>query len=232
MDYSNPLLISIRKAGQKIGILKPLQRLYRRVSKSEYEQGFDEALMEAIRPGDIVWDVGANIGYYTRRFAEKTGDSGKVFAFEPSPAAAKEIWHACQGLEQVVVCELALSDVSGTFPFSMSESTATTNSLAGSTIPSTAIINVEVTTGDAALREFAVPNVVKIDVEGYEPEVLRGMMSTLQSASLRAVFIEVHFSALNSRGCGAEPKKMVGLLKKSGLTVKWVDPSHIAAYRH
>lgn len=114
----------------------------------------------------------------------------------------------------------------------MSESTATTNSLAGSTTPSTAIINVEVTTGDAALGKFAVPNVVKIDVEGYEPEVLRGMINTLQSPSLRAVFIEVHFSVLNSRGCGAEPKKMVGLLKKSGLMVKWVDPSHIAAYRH
>ena len=45
-------------------------------------------MLACIRPGDCVWDVGANVGLYSEVFAAAAGPSGKVISFEPSPACA------------------------------------------------------------------------------------------------------------------------------------------------
>lgn len=48
-------------------------------------------MFEAIKPGDVIWDVGANVGYYTRKFSDSVGPAGQVFAFEPFPATAARL---------------------------------------------------------------------------------------------------------------------------------------------
>ena len=50
-----------------------------------YEESFRAAMFACIRPGDCVWDVGANIGLYSELFAAAVGPAGKVISFEPSP---------------------------------------------------------------------------------------------------------------------------------------------------
>jgi hypothetical protein len=81
-----------------------------------------------------------------------------------------------------------------------------------------------------ALVGSPMPNLVKIDVEGYEPEVINGMPNIL--TNVRAAFIEVHFSILESRGMLQQPAAIVQELKRLGFTtVKWVDASHIEALR-
>ena len=81
----------------------------------------------------------------------------------------------------------------------------------------------------AAGREA--PAVIKIDVEGFEGEVLDGMGSVLGLPSLRAVCVEVHFGTLNERGKPNEPTRIVRLLEAHEFTVKWVDRSHFVAER-
>jgi hypothetical protein len=89
---------------------------------------------------------------------------------------------------------------------------------------------VEVVPGDL-LGDLAKPDVVKIDVEGFELEVIRGMRSVL--GSVRAAFIEVHFGLLEERGMRQAPSEIVAELKGLGFnTVKWVDASHIMAIRN
>jgi Methyltransferase FkbM domain len=61
---------------------------------------------------------------------------------------------------------------------------------------------------DDALVGSPMPNVVKIDVEGYEPEVINGMPNIL--SNVRAAFIEVHFSILESKGMLQHPAAIVG----------------------
>ena len=51
-----------------------------------YEQSFRSVMLRSTRPGDCVWDVGANIGFYSELFAMVVGPSGKVISFEPSRA--------------------------------------------------------------------------------------------------------------------------------------------------
>jgi hypothetical protein len=75
------------------------------------------------------------------------------------------------------------------------------------------------------------PNLLKIDVEGFEEEVLAGMKSLLAAPELRAVFLEVHFAILESRGRSDAPLRIEKLLRDNGLIPNWVDGSHIVAKR-
>ena len=88
---------------------------------------------------------------------------------------------------------------------------------------------VSVIPGDS-LVDLPLPNVVKIDVEGYEPEVIRGMANTLRC--VRAAFVEIHFAILEGRGMPQAPAEIVQSLRTLGFTtIRWVDASHIMALR-
>ena len=75
------------------------------------------------------------------------------------------------------------------------------------------------------------PNVIKIDVEGYELDVILGMRNLLSNKSLKAIGIEIHFAILEENGNGNAVKTIIHNLKNSNFKVKWLDPSHIIAIR-
>ncbi len=80
MDYSSAFAMRVRVFGQKVGVLRPLVRVYRRLLSKPYEERFHQSLLNAIRQGDVVWDIGANVGVYTVLFADRVGPSGTVVA--------------------------------------------------------------------------------------------------------------------------------------------------------
>ncbi len=87
--------------------------------------------------------------------------------------------------------------------------------------------------GDALrqARDLRVLNVLKIDVEGFEPEVLRGFDETLRDPACREVLCEVHFALLDSRGQKHAPSEIQDYLGERGFAMKWITPSHLAAHR-
>jgi hypothetical protein len=94
-------------------------------------------------------------------------------------------------------------------------------------------VEVSVLRPDVAIRTYgvAVPNLVKVDVEGFELEVLRGFGELLDSPELRSIFVEVHFTLLHERGLGSAPTEIVSLLTRHGFKVEWLDLSHLCAVR-
>lgn len=68
--------------------------------------------VRSLRPGDVVVDVGANIGYYTLLGARLVGESGRVYAFEPDPASFEILARNVQGEERpaIAVEAVALDD--------------------------------------------------------------------------------------------------------------------------
>jgi hypothetical protein len=72
---------------------------------------------------------------------------------------------------------------------------------------------------------------VKIDVEGFEEEVLKGGVATFSEPSCRHVLVEVHFSRIDERGLGDAAARIVKMLKHWGYIIRWVDASHLHASR-
>lgn len=230
MDYSSPVLLQARLLlGKKLGLLRPMVGFFRRMRHADYEERFGQALLKSVSANDTVWDIGANRGFYTQQFA-KLAASGTVVAFEPSPATFRNLEETVGSTPNVHLENVALSEEDGESSFFVSDSSSFEDSLFSGNDGSRKCVSVRTARADSFLAQFP-PSVIKIDVEGFELEVIRGMAEVLQQPKLKNVFVEVHFSILSDRGLQNAPKQIVDLLKHAGMRVAWLDPSHLVASR-
>jgi FkbM family methyltransferase len=220
---TSPMAIRARSAARMLGLNKAMMRRRHAVS---YEQALANAMHGATRPGDVVWDVGANIGYYTRQFAAWTGTTGRVYAFEPEPATLVDLHAAVDALSNVIVIPVGLSANDARLPFARLRM----HSSGASVVTADEADDfLEVRAGDGL--DLSAPNVIKVDVEGHELDVLTGMKRLLTWYELRSVFVEMHFATFAKRGQNDAPARVEGLLKTGGFRLRWVDPSHLHARR-
>jgi FkbM family methyltransferase len=230
--FANPLAIRfrtfIRRQPRVLGALVRVRSLFDR----GYEAALAKAMTDEVRSGDCVWDVGANVGLYSKTFASLVGSAGKVVAFDPSPGCCAELerLRASSG-EWLVVRQLAMGDTDGEARFSMAGGeTGVANHVTSADARDA--LPVRMARGDTLFADGErIPNIIKIDVEGFEGEVIRGMDDLLARPPVRAVFIEMHFAQLADRGKENEPAEIVARLRRHRFAVKWVDASHIAARR-
>jgi FkbM family methyltransferase len=213
-----------RSASRRVGLMPTLNRVRALWHRDEYEDKFAAALLESVAPDDCVWDIGANVGFYTEQLSTV---AKWVVAFEPISANFRQI--EFRNLKNVSCQQIALGDVAT--QMSMFESAQYSSLCSSPYVPDNAIRKtVSVVPGDS-LTSLPQPSVVKIDVEGYELEVIRGMQNIL--TSVRAAFVEVHFAILENRGMLQAPSEIVTALGKLEFNaITWVDASHIMALKH
>jgi FkbM family methyltransferase len=227
------LKIILRSILRGLGINKVLVRYF---YPGGYERRFDDAMFGAIKSGDVIWDVGANVGYYTVKFAEAAGEEGFVQAFEPMPETFKILKKATSGYVNISLncCALGRSD-SNLSMSNDSEVGSPTNKILTNDSQSAGhdTVMIKVRSGDSliASEELKVPNFIKIDVEGHESEAIKGIAELLTEPELRTLAIEIHFAILEERGLRNAPGDIVAELKKNNFTICWTDPSHIVATR-
>jgi FkbM family methyltransferase len=212
-----------RSLSRRVGLTPTLNRIRAVWHRAEYEDKFAAALLKSVRPSDCVWDIGANVGFYTEQLSRL---ARLVVAIEPIAENLQRI--KARKLPNVEYKQVALGDQQS--QKSMSTAGAYSSLVSSPYVPSdTSREPVTIMPGDLLL-DLAPPDVVKIDVEGFEPEVVRGMPKILRS--VRAAFIEVHFAILEHRGLLHAPSEVVSDLKNLGFTtIKWVDASHLMATR-
>jgi FkbM family methyltransferase len=228
---TSPFMIRVRAVTRRLGLNKLVGNW---LARRGYEDRFGKAFTAQIRPGDLVWDVGANIGLYTGIFAGLAKPGGKVVAFEPAAACVAQLRGKFEGDASVRVMNVALGDAEGTITMEMeSDPLASTHRVVAgsSTGAATSVVEVKTAQSVVAAHPELFPSVVKIDVEGHEGAVLDGMQSLLADRRLRCVGIEVHFTLLGQRGEHGRPAQMQERLESSGFTVSWTDPSHLLATR-
>jgi FkbM family methyltransferase len=230
--------IFVRQIGRHTGINKLIWHTLIRPFRTpgSYEQALTDALLATPRPGDCVWDIGANVGHFTTKFCDIVGDKGRVFAFEPSPRNAEVLRAAVAGRPNATVIGAALSDAEGTAILAQGTDRLGSNSrlvASSEDAAGTQSFEVPIQTGDGLWKSGTVliPNVVKLDVEGYELDVLRGMSGILLRRELRDIFIEVHFGLLERRGMATAPREIEALLRSSGFAVHWTDTGHMHGHR-
>ncbi|HVH55957.1 MAG TPA: FkbM family methyltransferase [Vicinamibacterales bacterium] len=162
-----------------------------------------QALLGVLAPGQVVFDVGANIGYYTVLASRRVGPAGRVIAFEPFPRNIAYLYRhvAVNRLENVSIVPAACSDRSGLSRFVPGVDCAEGRLIADAS-PAANVEYVSTVTIDEIVRQsgFA-PDVLKIDVEGAEERVLAGAAETLGSAQ-PILLLGVHSDALK-KACTA-----------------------------
>lgn len=224
-------------SGGARAVLRRNPRLHRLVGRAverftgPYEARFLAAMQESLEPGTCIWDVGANVGEYTRTFGAAVGAEGHVVAVEPSPSCCVVLTQIAAAFPNVTVVQAALGDREGVLALNVSAGPdAVSNHVRAQRTGST--IDVRSVRADTLVREgLPPPEAVKIDVEGFESEVLRGMKDLLAGSRLRSVFLEVHFAQLADRGMRGEPRRITSELRHAGFTVSWIDPSHLVGRR-
>jgi len=215
------------------GLARRMQIRYKTLNKvvgNKKEQKFERELLAEAKIGDIVWDVGAFFGWYTKKLSGAVGPAGQVFALEPNPLTRERLQERVVTEKNVIVLPIALGGTCGSVNFLLRR--AKSRVVSGSSQSDVAVVRMA--TGDAmvGLGEAAQPCLIKIDAEGLELDILKGLSRTLASPVLRAVFIEVHFQLLAERhSAGNVPAEIVELLKSYGFRTRWVGPSHLVAHR-
>lgn len=160
--------------------------------------------LQLLRPGDNVLDVGANVGYFSALASMAVGPQGRVLAFEASPSTHQRLQTlvGANAYDNVRTMEVAVADKAGELKFHCGPldhtGTASLRDLAERT---SAVTRVKAIALDDLLDTLPPVRLIKIDVEGAEALVLKGM-SRLLGRDQPYVLTEVTDTFLRSMGSG------------------------------
>jgi FkbM family methyltransferase len=150
-----------------------------------------------VKPGDLVFDIGAHLGDRSVAFAAL---GARVVALEPQPHVVELLRRLLPRHAAITVRQEAVGRTTGSAQLAISRRTPTVSTLAEGwrqRIPTAnpsfrhvhweQLVDVPVTTLDTLIQTYGLPGFCKIDVEGYEPEVLAGLSYPIPRLSVEFV---------------------------------------------
>jgi FkbM family methyltransferase len=147
-----------------------------------HERHVQEVLERIVRPGDVGWDAGAHVGFFTLAATRLVGEAGWVVAFEPISANNRRLERnlALKDVADVEVVPGALGGETGDRRMQSRGPSImwTLDSEAAEAIAET--VSVRLTTMDQAVARLPVSDMVKIDAALSELDVIRGGLRTLR----------------------------------------------------
>lgn len=196
-------------------------------SKEEYkvvvgglsERDLRSVISQAIRPDDVIVEIGAHVGSWSIYLAQQV-KNGELHVFEPMPTNYKKLVANIElnDLDNVKTYAMALGESSGQATFYVPDTDAPVVGSLHDHSLSQHQITVEVDTLDRRVEAMnRPPTFLKIDCEGAEAMVLRGAAKTL-AQSVRVIFIEVHPSFLANQN--EDAGEMVDALIGQGFQIK------------
>jgi len=181
---------------KEIGFMAEIQRDI--FLHKNYEPYSTDIVKSVLKEGDVAVDVGASIGYFTLQFAKAVGKTGKVYSFEPItlqiPYLEENIrFNGFQ--DRVKVYNLAASDINGTIMINPSHKS-----------------EVQGVILDEILSDVPKIDFIKIDVDGTENQVLKGLSKTFEKNKDMKMLIEYYPKYLEM--AGNSPKEFMDLVGK------------------
>src|SRR5258707_2202086 len=199
--------------------------IQRSIYLNTFEPCESAQVRQYLKPGMTFVDVGANVGYYTLLAASLVGPRGQVLAFEPSPYAFDRLVDAItrNDMSQVCAIQSGLSDGSGEKRLFLPNQQGNHSP---SMVPNAGghPINVSVRQLDDWLAEHDVDcvDLMKIDVEGFEPNVIKGAAKYIQQGRVRAILCEFNNYWLETNGSSS--LQLYDLLKGFGFVSSQSEP--------
>ncbi len=221
--WRSPHMVESRCSGVRLRY-SSRSRIGEEIFANAFERAERQLLDRILSPGMTILDIGANLGFYTCLFAQRVGPTGRVIAFEPTPSTFESLQSNVRlnGYQELIECHCcALSNTEGTASMNtFPESAGVYNSL-GVTCPIDGsqpqdVIEVSTTTLDQFYRgqDFQNGVFVKIDVEGFEHQVIEGGANLLESEDNVAMMVELYEPA--SQQCGSSALDTLALLESYG----------------
>jgi len=184
-----------------------------------YDPFETEIAKKEVGEGDVVLDIGANIGYYTLIFAKLVGKNGKVFAFEPDPDnyALLEKNVQINGYQNVILIQKAVSNKTGKIRLYLSEDNKGDHRIYNS-YENRISVEIEAVTLDDYFRDFNRKiNFIKMDIQGAEPGAFQGMCNLLKKQ--QSIKIIAEFWPLGFQRFGIDCQEYLKLLVEYGFSL-------------
>ena len=174
----------------------------REIAIGIFEREYADLFYSTIHPGDIVLDIGANVGYFTLIAAKKVGTEGKVYCFEPVERNYKRLKRNIEinGIQNVKKFNFGLSDRNEILPMVVPEGNFGESTIGEKNftmlVKGQKTINKRIKAKFFAFDDFNLlegiskVDVIKVDVEGAELKVLNGMKNFL-TIHKPVLFIEI-----------------------------------------
>lgn len=178
------------------------------------------ALVESVvRPGDVVVDVGAHIGYYTLLFSKLVGEKGKVFAFEPAPETFAILERNIErnNIRNVVLVNAGVGarSESGKLHLGANRLDYHVNA-ADAAEPGVRSVAIDIVALDDYFAERQDVSFIKMDIQGAEPAATAGMERLLERCPRACLFTE--FWPDGIRRAGGDPDAYRARLLALGFT--------------
>ena len=187
------------------------------------EPDIQQLCTQLLRPGMTVTDVGANVGMLTRQFCRQVGKEGRVFAFEPDPLTFRFLEFNTRSFKNKELTQCAVSDNDQPAVLHLNLTSGAGNSLLNAD-HCTESVPVNCISLDEFLKQRDNPKVdiIKIDVEGAELSVLRGMQQTM--ARLPGLKLIMEYCPKNLQASGVAPRAVFDELRAQRFNLQAIQP--------
>lgn len=192
----------------------------------EHEKFELNLFKNSLKKGDIVLDLGANIGLYSLSAAKIVGNSGKIYSFEPDPITFKNLKKNIESnkCDNVELINKAVSNKTGTIAFTSSEniSSRSKNHIKSDDEPESNSIKIHtIKIDDFFENKVNVINVIKMDIEGAEFEALKGMKKIIDKNKHLKIFLE--FSPFMLKRLNADIAEMINFFKSCNFKINKIN---------
>lgn len=158
------------------GLYKPMYFVFKEI-QDKYEI---EVMTKHIQPGQVVLDIGANIGFYTLKLAALCGNTGKVHCFEPDTVNFERLKNNCGHLANVILNRNAVGPKDEILKMYTSK-TLNVDHRTYQFDDYDKVMDIEAISIDSYLGENKKVNFIKMDIQGFEMSAIYGMEETLDA---------------------------------------------------
>lgn len=187
-----------------------------------FEEFETEIVKKEIKAGDVVLDIGANIGYYTLIFAKLVGENGKVFAFEPDPVNFSLLKKNIEtnGYKNVVLIQKAVSNKNEMLKLYLCEENRGDHRIYDSH-DNRQSVEVEAIRLEDYFKDYEGKiDFIKMDIQGAEGGATQGMFSLLQKNKVKII---TEFWPMGLKKFGIDPEEYLKSLTDSDFKIYEVD---------
>lgn len=221
----NKFLYNIDEFNIKI-YLSPVDfSVSRQIFLKDYEFETTSAIKKILKKGDVVFDIGANIGYYTLIFAKLVGKTGAVHSFEPS---IREFASLCENIKlnkynNIFLNQVAVTNYDGFMKMAIFEDSTfgayntigkPTHQIVESQVYKEEIIKSLSLDTYCKIYGSLTPQLIKVDIEGAELQLINGGTKLLSSPKSPILVIEICEKTL--KGTRSSPQAVVEKLRYFG----------------